>query len=345
MNEESYDFAIAGDTVHSALLALFLCRGRAVRVCVVGPLPAPLQLLRGLTLSPGPHSRPDTLALVEKGTGEVRTLFGGRGEAVLERRNVQFAALTPGSDDAAGHVRHMLAAFGAITASRPGGDGFVVEGAWHLRSRALFSSLPARFAAAGIGYHPDYGDLQIGRDRVRFRAGHSFVSAGRLIVAGPAEAAALGPLPDAVVSGWRTALLTDPVAGAAGRLVVDIATGCHLIAHADGRVEATAPTGDEAAARCWLAHLLPPSATARIVAAARIPVLLSRDGAPFVWRVPRKAATLIAGFGVSGGFLAPALARILTLDGDVDETAYFSARGDGSRAGIAEIGLIGGGTP
>lgn len=346
MNEEGFDYAIAGDTTFAALLGLFLAKAHGARVCLIGPMPAPLQLLREVALSLGPYTRPETLEVLGKGVDEVRALIGGRGEPVLERRNVLFTALSPEGQDAAGHVRHMLASTGAITASQPAGDGpagFIVEGVWHVRPRVFFAGLAARLTAAGIVHHPDACDLQVGHDCVRLMAGHSFVSAKKLIVTGPGQSVAL---PEGVVVQSRTAFLTNPVPRAAGRLVIDIATGGHVLAHADGRLEAAVPTGEAGESRDALGRLLPPTTQARVVASTRFPVLLSRDGAPLLGHIPHKAAMLAIGFGVSGGFFAPALARHLSLAATPGESAYFAARmANADRAEIADVGLVGGGTP
>ncbi len=346
MNEQNYDFAIAGSSALAAMLALTLARTHGAKVCVIGHLPAPLQISRDIALSVGPYSRPETLDLLVDGFDAFRAFLSA---SELERRRVVFAALTETGHAATGHVRHMLNAHNIVTASLPDRGhlvGFTAEGIWILRPRAFFARLPERLDAAGVTVYHDVEDLQAGQTLVRFAANDAFIAAKRLVVTDAGCTDCLGDLPAGTVMGWRTALATDPVPALAGRLIVDIESSGHLTGLADGRIEAVAPSENEADAAHWLGALLARGTAARIVARRRFAVPLSRDGAPFVAPLPRKAVVLAIGFGASGAWFAPALAGFLTDSGSSAERAWFGARGvRTNRAGIAEIGLVGGGTP
>ncbi len=347
VNEESFDFAVAGNSAFAAMLSLALARTRKRKVCLIGQLPGPLQISRDIALSPGPTSHPETLELLKSATGDLRSLLSGPGEPVLMRRNVTFAALTAPGRAAAGHARHLLATAGVVTAPLPETAslyGFIAEGIWVLRPRVFFAGLKARLSEAGVVAVETAEDLQIGRNRVRFAYAHTFAEARTLIVTDASHAGILGALPAGIATGKRIALLTDPVPGLAGRILVDIETGGHVAGRSDGRLEAIVPADDDSDLVRWLGAFLPPDTTARVIARTRFPVLLSRDGAPAVMRLPRRAAMLAIGFGVSGPFLAPALARFLTETAQTGETAWFSARStDSSRSRITDIGVLGGG--
>jgi hypothetical protein len=349
LSDESFDFAIMGTSAFAAILSLALARKHGAKVCLIGRMPAPLQTVRDIALSAGPYSRPETLRLLGATAGDLRALLAGPGEPVFERRNALFAASSAAGRAAAGHARHMLAAFGVVTSSLPetaATGGFVAEGLWSLKPRAFFAGLVARLAEAGVVAYPNVEDLQIGRDVVRFAPDHAFVTATRLVVTDASESEAMAALPETLAIGWRKAMLTEPVPGLAGRLIVDIDTGGHIMGRADGRLEVVAPAEAEGDAAQWLGAFLPRGSRARVVARNRYRVLQSSDGAAVIAPLPRKAAMIAAGLGVSGAFLAPALARHLTASASTDEGAWFAARDfGGNRSLVADIGLVGGGTP
>ncbi len=349
MGEQSFDFAVAGNSATAAVLALALARTSDARICLIGQTPVPMQVNGDLALAPCPTSRPATLERALAGAGELRALLVETGEPLLRRTNVTFAALTGPGQAAAGHARHLLTSFGVVTALLPetaSHAGFTAQGIWMLRTRALFAGLAARLEAAGVVAAGKVSDLQVGKDRVRFAYGHVFAEARTLIVVDEEMAGALGPLPDSISRGTRTAVLTDPLPALAGRIVLDIETGGHVAGRSDGRIEALVPAGETQGIVEWLGTFLPQDAQARIVATSRREVLLSRDGAPVVASLPQQAAMLAVGFGASGAFQAPALARVLTGNATSEEAAWFGAHDTGAgRADVADIGVIGGGRP
>ncbi|MBU1176171.1 MAG: hypothetical protein KKH72_12275 [Alphaproteobacteria bacterium] len=346
MTDHKFDIAITGTSAFAALLALTLARRHQKHVCLIGQLPAPLQVLRDITLAVGPFSRPETLRLVASAVADLRKFLP---PSVFERRDVVFVARGAEGRAATGHVRQMLMGMGVPTTLPPLGSGprgFVAEGILALRPSAFHAGLPDWLAAAEVRVFAAVEDLQVGHDIVRFAAGHDFVSAGRILVTDGASASCLGTLPDGVVAGWRTAMLTEPVPELADKLIVDAETNGFVVGRADGRLEALAPSQKPEDAGTWLGEMLPPGTTARVIARQRFPVLLSSDGAPVVAPVAGKAAMVATGFGVGGGVLAPALAGHLAGASNSAQAGWFEARTAGKkRAAVAEIGCVGGGAP
>ena len=345
MNELTYDFAIAGSSALAALVALALAKKHGARVCLIGKLPAPLQISRDIALSPAPFSRPETMHLLAGATAELRGFVGAD---LVARRSVQFAARSATGRAAAAHARHMLESFGTVTALMPrteGMAGFVAEGIWSLDARRLFGLLPARLAEAGVAVFETIEDLTPGKDMVRFAIADGFVTADRLVVTDASCEKCLGALPNGVATSWRTALRTESLPRLAGTMLVDVESGGFLVGRADGRVDAVAPSEAESDAGKWLGAFLPPGRPAEVIARLRSPVLLSADGAPLIAPLPRKAATLTIGFGAAGSFFALPLARYLANDMYRAEAQWFAARGAGNtRLPVAEIGRVAGGT-
>lgn len=341
----TYDFAIAGSSAFAATLALALAKKHDARVCLIGHLPAPLQISRDIALSPAPFSRPETMRLIEKSGRELRKFLGA---SLFSRRNVGFAARSPTGQAAAAHARHMLESFGTVTSLLPKAEGlagFVAEGIWSLNPQLLFDTLPARLADADVPVLELVEDLSPGKDMVRFATRNGFVTADRLIVTDASCGECLGTLPKGMTQGWRTAMRTEPVRGFARKLMVDVETGGYLAGRPDGRIEAFAGSEVEPDAGKWLGAFLPPGASAEIVARKRIPVLVSTDGGPLVAALPKKAATLTIGFGVAGACVALPLARYLVGNSYQEDADWFAARDAGAaRASVAELGLVAGGT-
>lgn len=348
-SEAPFDFAVAGNSAFAALLALALARCSDARICLIGQTPVPTQVNGDLALSPCPTSRPETLQRALAGVADLRALLAGHGEPLFRRANVTFAALTDKGQAAAGHARHLLSSFGIVTALLPETSshaGFTAEGIWILQTGALFAGLAARLEAAGVVVAGRITNLQVGQESVTFGHGAARAAAKVLIVTDGEVDDALGVLPDSVATGMRTAVLTDPVPASAGRIVLDVETGGYMTGRSDGRVEALTPGGDTAEIAEWLGTFLPQDTQTRIIATSRRKVLLSRDGAALIAPLPQQAATLAIGFGASGAFLAPALARFLTNTATADEAAWLRAHdAETGRTEVADIGMIGGGRP
>lgn len=346
LTEERFDFAVTGDSLFAALLALALARQHARRVCLIGQLPAPLQIARDLTLATGPYTRPETLRLLASGRKDLSTLLPAN---AFERRDVTFSARSADGWTAAGHVRQMLSGLAMSTALLSEDadiPGFNVHGVWTLKPRVIFAALPDWLELADVAVFDAVEDLRVGQNSVRFAAGHHFVTADRIIVTNGHHAPSLPSLPAGVTQSGRMALLTNPVPALANRLIVDIETSGFIIGRADGRLEALAPSDAETDAIDWLAGFLPPGAETTVIAHKRIPVLVSTDGGPMVAPLSHKAALVATGFGVGAGFLAPALAGYLVDAASTDQAAWFAARCAGAgRRSVSDVGYVGGGTP
>ena len=347
MSTEQFDFAVAGNSAFAALLALAMARYANARICLIGQVPTPMQVNGDLALAPCPTSRPDLLERAMAGTTDLRALLTGPGDPLLRRANITFVASTGPGRAAAGHARHLMASFGIVTALLPqtsGHTGFTAEGIWMLRTRPLFASLAARLEAAGVVAAGRAANLRLGEDGVRFAYQDQIAEAKMLIVTDAETVGSLTPLPEGVATATRTAVLTDPVPALAGRVTLDIESGGRLIGRSDGRIEALVPAGNSAKIVDWLGSFLPEGIEARIIARSKRKLLLSRDGAPLIATLPQRAARLAIGFGASGAFLAPALARFLTDQARPEEATWFGAHdADAGRTDVADIGMIGGG--
>ncbi len=347
MSKELFDFAVAGNSAFAALLALALARYANARICLIGQVPTPMQVNGDLALAPCPTSRPETLERAMAGVADVRTLLTGPGDPLLRRANATFTAPTGAGRAAAGHARHLMASFDIVTASLPeasGHAGFTAEGIWMLQTRLFFAGLAARLEAAGVVVTGKATNLRISEDRVQFAYRDDVAEAKVLIVTDADTLGSLVPLPDGVATATRMGVLTDPVAALVNRVTLDIETGGHLAGRGDGRIEALVPAGDSAGIVDWLGSFLPEGTETRIIARSKRKVLLSRDGAPLIATLPQGAARLAIGFGASGAFLAPALARYLSDQARPEEAGWFGAHdADTGRDGVADIGMIGGG--
>jgi glycine/D-amino acid oxidase-like deaminating enzyme len=181
--------------------------------------------------------------------------------------------------------------------------------------------------------------VSLATDGVTTEAGRAVLADDAAILARlPAER--LGPL----VLERTSAMLTEPVQRLAAPLLIHVARGVTLRQSRGGGIFAMAPGRAEGAAArvgaCLVGH-----GPVRRLGQSVFDAVAASDGAPLVGPVKDLNAIVLAGFGLSGAFFAPGLARLLAGAAAPRELSYFSAREAGrgkARALIADYarGLV-----
>src|SRR5690606_35460374 len=103
-------------------------------------------------------------------------------------------------------------------------------------------------------------------------------------------------------------ILITPTQPLAASVMVDLDSGATLIQQPDGGIAAVG-RGDLASFSRHLHHLLGTQRQVELAGQTAYPLLETSDGSPAVGRAAGSGADIVAGFGSTGVFLAPALAR------------------------------------
>jgi hypothetical protein len=354
MAETAYDFAVFGSTPLALLLAGLLAADHAKKVCLVGSPNSAFRLGRSVDLSVMPVTRPETWALLKATTPEVVRLLGRiHGRSGMQRIDPVFVAETQSGADALSHMRHTALGLGFAAERLP--DGNPMGGVAHrlpdailLRWTQLEPALGTWLEKCEVGRLSDEeARPTLRRDGgVRIEFGSSAVEAGVAVLAD--DTAILSHLDTlerekTLVPQTCTAILTEPTRALAAPLLVYVDRGVTLLRGRSGGILAIG-SGPPQQAIANIGGCLDGRGPLRRAGQRVFRSLRTADGAPLVGMPRGSKAIVVAGLGMAGAFLAPAIARALTGTAEGDEKAYFAAREGGrgnARATIAEFAVGG----
>jgi hypothetical protein len=332
---DTCDFAVVGSSPLAYLLAGLLVRDHGRRVFLVAGPWSPFLLSRRFDLSIFPATRPETLALVEASGAETLQLLTSLGKGLIRRIDPIFVGETAETAAALGHFMHLARAMGLM--AEPAADRAQPD-ATLLRLRDVALLVPDAFmtatahwlaaakvnradaSTAGLVIRRDgssqvtTGDLTIeaaqtilADDEAILR--HLTLSAGRLLRPRAAAAVLTEPAnsPRATFTAWLDRSVSVLQRGPAG--VAAIVLGDPSSVH-------------ERLGSC----LRPPNSLPR-AGETRFTTVATADGAPFFGLLPGGRAIGLAGFGPTGAFLAPAIARAIVGASTAPEQAWFEAHG------------------
>ncbi|HTJ58210.1 MAG TPA: hypothetical protein VL418_11665 [Devosiaceae bacterium] len=350
MAENSYEVVIFGSTPLAALMAGLLATRHHKRVCLVTDAGSAFRLPRGIDLSVMPVTRPETWALLKEATSETLRLIGQiRARQGMQRIDPIFAADGAEGSAAISHMRHVASGFGYAVEPLPAGAASSDGAAYRLRDAVLLKRtelmplIEAWLEQAGVGRLDD-GELAVTLKRdgsARLRYAGSTIEAAHAVLAD--DAAILAHLDlsqgDRILRVQRmTAMLTEPTGALAAPLMIYPESGVALLRNRRGGVLALGAGAPEIA-HGHIGRYLFGHAPLRQAGQGTFRTVATLDGAPLVGFARGFKGTVIAGLGISGAFLAPALARLIARTPSERETRYFSAReaGNGNtRAAIAD---------
>ena len=314
------DFALFGSTIMTRLLAGLLASVHGKSVLMVGESQARFRLSRGLDLSLAPLTRPqswDLLGVLVPETTRLVTRIGGR--AAVMRLDPIFCAESAPAREALAHFRHMAGAFGhaaeRISPKILGGnrDSVVFRDAVLLQAGVLEPLLDRWLEQKAVLKTDRLESLTMEADGAGLaRWEDQTISFCRRILCDDAaiiEHLADAPVPPSLhVSRGNTALF-EPVTSLAAPVLHQLDGGLTLFQPQRGGLLALSEgrMNDGSAA---VANLLGPGRAPRQIGQAEYLRATGADGAPVLGTLPT-GATILAGLGSTGAFLAPALARWL----------------------------------
>ena len=336
MSDNAYDHLIIGSTPLAGLIAGQLQREHGKRVCLVCEPYSAFGLERRFDLSVDLITRPETLMLLKRLTPETLKLIAGIGRNLTDKLDPLFIAESRASRAALGHFLH-LAQLLELPVERLA-DRTISEGSL-LRVRGQHLIAHHRFAPALAAWldaaevrrlDPEDTLITIRKDGTALvGAQGKEVEATQVLLAD--DAAVLTHLPPdawdrAVVRTASTAMLLQPAKPAPQPFSLWFDRGLALRQEPKGSLAATV-SGSRDTAESLLASAVGKSLPLRRAGQARIDSLTTSDGAPLL--APARGIKLmhLAGFGLTGAFFAPAIARQLVGRATEDEAVWFASHG------------------
>ncbi len=331
------DHLVIGSTPLAALVAALLATEHGRRVALLADPYSPFAMRRSFDLSMAPLTRPETLLLLRSCGGETLALLGRAGRSLVDRVDPLFIAETPASQAALGHFRHLARLLDI--AAEPVADRTAAAGAATCRVRGVSLLAPERFGPAMETFLDRHGVRRLDRlsteTILRKDGSATLLSEGATIEAAAtvlADDAAILTLlpPDARDRSLRPAaalaMLAQPARPATLQPTVLLDRGVTVGREPSGAIAAVLE-GDPATASERLAASVPRMLPLRRAGEAPLARVLTQDAAPFVGPGRGHKAMLVAGLGMTGAFLAPAIARLLVGNAPADEAAWFARRG------------------
>ena len=336
MSAVRFDFAVIGSTPLARLLAGLLAGAHGHSVVHVGESQSSYRLPRGMDLSVAPVTRPETWRLLGEGTAETLKLLGRiAGRGAWSHVDPIFFADGPQGHEALAHMRQMALAFGlaaekvAPALLGPERQGTLFRDAVRLNRPVIEPALERWMEQQGVRRLPA-DTIAIGTDgeaQLSLEAGEA-IAARQAVLADDAAIMAWLPLrqwPLLLRRQVMSTILTTPTQPIAAPIMVEIDAGVTLVQQAEGGIAAWGP-GDLSQFSGHLHALLGAGRQVEQAGQSAYQILASRDGAPAVGRVAGSGADIVAGFGLLGSFMAPALARWLAGAARPMEAAWFGAR-------------------
>jgi hypothetical protein len=316
----SFDFAIHGTNLLSALLAGVLARDHGKKIVRIGRRPSAQRLPRHLDLALPRSARPDSWHRMREAAVETRDLLGqiGTPEGWSETE-AALVADTAASTAALDHVIHLAHGSGHQVARLPNG--------WALRRVALLhpeflgDSLAKWLSEAGV----------VSQDEGPGDAAQIVLADDAAVLDHFAEA----QRPTAIVAEPMTATLLAAPRGLSSSMQYFPDRGVTLLRRPGNAVLALISGEREVEAR--LASTLSGPFPIKRLATTRYRRVVT-DGAPLIGRI--NEAFVVAGLGDAAGFFAPALARFLVGKSEGDERKWIAARDPAQpRDAVADVRL------
>jgi hypothetical protein len=294
------------------------------------------RLPRNIDISVGAVTRPETWALLTATMPEAIKLIHriGRRAARVHLDPIIFADGAE-AKDALGHVRHMAAAFGLAAERVPGGllgsgrEGLLLRDAIMLYRPVLEPALDHWLSAINV-LHPDAGAAVTLNDdgSGTVETDDGTIEVGQVILADDAAIFAHLPAthrPGLLVPQSAMTVLTEPTSAIAAPVMQHLDGGTTLVQQAERGIAALGP-GPEIDFADRLASLLGKRRHFSQAGQSRHQRILTADGAPAVGRIGGVGVDVLAGFGYTGAFLAPAIARWLCEVATDAENAWLGGR-------------------
>lgn len=337
---EHYDFIIVGSSPLSAVLAGVLSQSHGARVGWIGEFRHQLRPQNGFDISADALTRPETWQMLRTCVPQAVQILSQIGDGkVVERVDTLMVSKTNAGEEALAHIRNIAPAYD-VRAEREANSenfraGYRFRDMTRVLRRPLIAALPAWLKKQKVE-QLSAKDLNFVSQRdglVRVEApGQKLLSKAVWLCDNEALMSYARPddLEKMFMQRAMTSLLLEPTKALQSAVIYSIDTGLTIYQRASGALDCVGwGTSDSVgtAAASLLAHDTP----LRLAGKSHFQVLKSRDGGSIVGAPRAGGVFYLGGFGTTGLFQIPAIARFLADAASPFEIAYFSSRAPAKR--------------
>jgi len=326
------EFAVLGSTPMAAVLAGALAKLHGRKVSWVGRFAHPLRPQRGFDMSVSPLTRPETWQLLRECTPEFTALVDGM--EVTERVDPLFVARQHHGVELISHMHNIAAGFGYSIERQAISDEYSLAVQFRDAVRVLrrpFAQLAQNWLTeCGVHVVPTNDvSIQQKKSGVLHLKGIGETIVAQQVVLADDDAIFLHAKPQQIASYFSTVptlgYLIEPVGEMKSSVVHDVESGLTIYQRKNGALDCVAPDLSQNIESRICSHV-DRGNSVRLAGKTNFEVLRSKDGAAFVGEIGSAKPVLLGGFGATGLFQTPAIARLLTGNGTDFEKSYFEAR-------------------
>ncbi len=342
------EFVIIGNSPMAALLAGSLTKIHGRETALIGQFRHVLQPISGFDISFAPITRPQTLKLLQENIPILKDLLRDfSSNTPFETIDPLLIARTEHSKNALLHIKNVASHYGFIMEKQAHDEGILlslqVRDITRIMRRSFFAGLSnwlkrhkiKHFATTEIEIkQTSRGGIKInGFDEVVFAKKIVFVD-DEAILSNMNEQ----DLHNNFFKVATSSLMVEPINKIKNSTIILADEGAIIHQHKDRAIDFVANDILDNVYKVICDNLN--GYNLRLAGKAQFISLASRDGAGIFGNISGKKISYIGGFGTSGAFLTPVMARILIGEGSEFEHTYFAARkpakADKQRINIAE---------
>ncbi len=343
-----YDIAIVGSSLQAAMIAGMLASEHKKRVCMFIDNAVQLQLSRELALAFDIFTRPQTWEILRLSQIQLLPIITKiSGGDVIKNVNPLIVCHRQDSVDAMGHLYHLFMGndweIERLSEHKytPAFAAFRLRKIKLIRAKILWPALFNWLNTLGVEiFSPQ--DLEIISHRdgsATLNAQTQSMDVQRMVLADEQAIHTLATHSDIdrlFTKSYTTSLITEPVEDITEAMILSPEFGFSARTCQNNSLEVLAHINMEMLG--GLLHKnLPGEHSIRRAGRATFPSLVMRDGAPLAGKIGRSSIWGIAGFGHTGIFFAPALARLIADRSSALEARYFELRLGSSKRQMANI--------
>lgn len=343
-----YDIAIAGTSLQAAMIAGLLAHEHKKRVCLFIDNAVQHQLSRELNLAFDIFIRPETWEMLRLGQVQVLPIITkiGGGDAI-KNVNPLVVCHKQDSADAMGHLYHLFMGNDweierlSVYHYAPAIAAFRLRKIKVIQSKILWPALFNWLNILGVDtFSPKDLDIISHRNgSATLKTPTDLVDVQRMVLADEQAIHTLATTSDIdrlFTKSQTVCLTTEPVKELSEAMVLSPEFKFSARTCQNESLEVLAHISMEKLG-ALLHQNLPGEHKIRRAGRAVFPSLVMRDGAPLAGKIGRSSPWGIAGFGNTGIFFAPALARLIADKPTELEASYFDKRTGGSKRQTVDI--------